>query len=74
MTEQTGPGHTRFIPNEDGSISVKRWNDKGWVNRFADAHDLSGKLAPERITRLLARAYKMGMEDKATIIKRAIGI
>jgi hypothetical protein len=70
----TGPGQTRFIPNEDGSITLRRWNDLGWSTRFADTCDLTGKMAPENITRLLARAYQMGMDDKATIIRQAIGI
>jgi hypothetical protein len=70
----TGPGKTCFIPNEDGSITVRRWNDVGRSTRFADTHDLTGKRAPENITRLLARAYQMGMDDKATLIKQAIGI
>lgn len=73
MTD-TGPGKTRFIPNKDGSITVRRWNDVGWSTRFADTRDLTGKTAAENITRLLARAYQMGMDDKATIIKQAIGI
>lgn len=70
----TGPGKTRFIPNDDGSISLKRWNDDGWVTQFSDAHSLKGPRGPQNTTRLLARAYQMGMEDKATIIKQAIGI
>jgi len=72
--DDTGPGKTCFIPNEDGSITMRRWNEVGWSTRFADAHDLTGAMAPEHITRLLARAYQMGMDDKATIIKQAIGI
>jgi hypothetical protein len=72
MTD-AGPGKTRFIPNEDGSITARRWNDESWSTRFADAHDLTGKQAPKHIARLLARAYQMGMDDKATIIKQAIG-
>lgn len=74
MSTDTGPGKTRFIANEDGSITLKRWNNDGWMTRFADAQDLQGKMAPERITWLLAKAYKMGMDDKSTIIKQAIGI
>lgn len=70
----TGPGKTRFIPNEDGSISLKRWNDDGWVTRLADAQDLSGKLAAENVCRLLRTAYQMGLEERATLIKQAIGL
>lgn len=69
---ETGPGKTRFIPNEDGSISVRRWNDPAWHTSWARAEELTGKMAGENITRLLARAYQMGMEDKATIIKAAL--
>jgi hypothetical protein len=74
MSDDTGPGKTKFIPNDDGSISLKRWNDAGWVTRFADAQDLQGNLAPSHIAHLLARAYHMGMDDKASLIKQAIGI
>jgi hypothetical protein len=70
----TGPGKTCFIPNADGSINVRRWNDLSWETRFAAHHELSGKRSSENITRLLARAYQMGMDDKATLIKQAIGI
>lgn len=69
---ETGPGKTRFIPNTDGSINTRRWNDLSWETRFAASHDLTGKQAAENISRLLARAYQMGMEDKATLIKQAM--
>jgi len=72
MADSIGPGKTRFIPNDDGSLSLRRWNDPAWQTRFADAHELTGHRAGENITRLLAKAYTMGMEDKATIIKDAL--
>lgn len=70
---ETGPGKTRFIPNEDGSITLRRWNDAGWCTLLAEAHSLRGAGATERFTRLLAEAYQMGLDDKASIIKQAIG-
>ena len=73
MSEERGPGHTKFIANEDGSISRRRWNDPSWTNRFANPEELKGPLGPERIAYLLARAYQMGRDDQQEIIRSAIG-
>lgn len=69
---EIGPGKTRFLANADGSLSVRRWNDPSWQTYLASAHELTGTAATATITRLLAEAYKMGMEDKATIIRQAL--
>lgn len=73
MAGQVGPGNTQFIPNDDGSISVRRWNDPSWTTRFAEAPNLDGKFAPSLISHLLARAYEMGRDDQRQIIRNAIG-
>lgn len=72
MIERVGPGNTRFIPNKDGSLSLQRWNDPAWRTSFARAEELTGPQAGENITRLLAKAYIMGMEDKASLIRQAL--
>ena len=69
---EIGPGKTRFIPNGDGSLSLRRWNDPSWETHFASPHDLTGPSAGENITRLLAKAYQMGMEDKVSLIRSAL--
>lgn len=73
MGEEKGPGHTKFIANEDGSIWRRQWNDPSWTTRYCDASDLVGALAPDRITRMLADAYEMGRDDQREIVRRAIG-
>lgn len=69
-----GPGKTQFIPNEDGSISVRRWNDPAWTTHFMDAYGLTGGLAATNVAYLLARAYQMGMDDKRDLIKQALEV
>jgi hypothetical protein len=69
---EIGPGKTRFLPNADGSISLRRWNDPSWTTHFASGRDLTGPTAGENITRLLAKAYQMGLEDKASLIRAAM--
>lgn len=70
-----GPGKTQFVPNEDGSISVRRWNDPAWTTHFMDASELNDEgLAATNVAYLLARAYQMGMDDKRDLIKQALEV
>jgi hypothetical protein len=73
MSVERGPGYTQFIPNDDGSISVRHWNDPSWTNPLADRESLTGGLAASNIAHLLARAYQMGRNDQQEIIRSAIG-
>ena len=57
----TGPGQTRFLVNDDKSISSQRWNDPSWRTVFMSQFDLSN---PHVIASALRRAYVMGYNDR----------
>lgn len=63
-----GPGHTRFVPLEDGSIVRRRWNDPTWSNRFATADDLK---SASHVAELLRAAYVEGFNDRVDCIAMA---
>ena len=67
---EKGPGHTRWSVGEDGCIYQHRWNDDGRVTRFAHLEELRAST----ITRLLREAYLAGFEDRATLVRDALGI
>jgi len=65
-----GPGHTEFVPNDDGSISQRRWNDPSWTTRMLDSESLT----PSQVAHALRAAYLAGFEDRATFILSALGV
>lgn len=71
MTDEArGPGETQYIPNDDGSISCRRWNDPAWTTHLVDAEPVPAW----RIAYLLRQAYLEGFDDRATLIRSALGV
>jgi hypothetical protein len=64
-----GPGNTYWYANNDGSLSICRWNDRGWFSQFARSDEIN----PDDVSRMLRDAYKMGLKDQQEIVRRAIG-
>lgn len=65
-----GPGETQYIPNDDGSISKRRWNDPAWTTHLADAEPIPAW----RVAYLLRQAYLEGWDDRAVSIRNALGV
>lgn len=65
-----GPGETKYITNDDGSISKRRWNDPAWTTHLADAEPIPAW----RVAYLLRQAYLEGWNDRAVSIRNALGV
>jgi hypothetical protein len=68
MSEQKGPGETRWEANPDGSIDCIRHNDPSWRSQFINHFSLT----PSIVASSLREAYQMGRWDQAALVRRAI--
>ena len=66
---KTGPGHTHWTSSDDGkSVSMVRHGRKEWTTAFAEDFNISARSLPG----MLDRAYRMGREDQAALMRSAI--
>lgn len=71
MSEPKGPGETRYIANEDGSITRRFQNDPAWACRVTFSTE---DLTPSRVAWLLAEAHKLGWDERGLAVRRALGV
>ncbi|ARB14240.1 hypothetical protein Ccr5_gp022 [Caulobacter phage Ccr5] len=71
MSDERGPGHTKFYASEDGKHVMRCLNnDPAWVSPVV--HD-EAPLPAWKVASMLQDAYNLGKREQQEIIRRAIG-